>query len=506
MNKEQILCFLLQLTVVMSATIATNGILTDITPMSTMLETSTTMLPDTTTTTTSTTTGSSTTKWQCIYNGKIYKNGDTFSIKGVCETYCWCTDSHLICTMCPSTTTEPPSTTTTPLDISTTTVPGKCLYNGQIYNDGDFIITNNSCHSDCWCIDSELLCTPCPPSTSTPETSGTILPDTTTTTTSTTTGSSTTIRQCIYNGQIYENGDEFITEGVCQNYCWCIDSQLICTMCPSTTTETTISNTEPSTTTTTTAPPSSTILTIIPTITIPGKCYYNGKIYSEGDLVVADNYCQSFCWCTDSQLICTLCPPSTPKSTISSTDLSTTTTTTEPPSTTTTSPGLSSTTVPGKCYYNGKIYNDGDLFIANNSCQSYCWCIDSRLLCSLCPPSTSKSTLRSTEPSTTTSTTESTLRSTEPSTTRTTTESTLSSTERSTTTTTTAPPSSTTISPDLSTTTDTETKRRIKTVLPPLSTKTKKFRTDLFNTITKKPHFTTRGSQESGSITPKDKA
>ncbi|KAK3590623.1 hypothetical protein CHS0354_013887 [Potamilus streckersoni] len=431
-------CSLAQLTIVMPATTSIIDRVTDTTTKSTATTTISVISSDFTTTTATSATSSTISSdrtlptRQCIYNGQVYNDGETIIANDYCQSICWCMDSQMICTTCPPQTSTSTTSSTISPDTSATPTAGQCAYNGQLYNDGDTFVINDYCQHYCWCRDSHMICTMCPPQTS---------------------------GQCLYNGQVYNEGDIYNSIDDC-NTCSCGWFGTTCTQlfCPNTQASTTpfsfISTSATSATSSTLLPDttlpttSTTSSTISPDISpTPRQCIYNGQVYNDGDSFIANNYCQSYCWCMGSQMICTICPTRTSTSTTSSTILSDTSTT--PTSTTSSTISPDTSTTPGQCVYNGQVYNDGDNFRANDYCQSYCWCMGSQMLCTMCPTQTSTPTI------------------------------------------------STTLTPYLSRSTDT--KKRRRTTLPAFNTKTKKFHADVFATITKKPHFTNHDSRELGS-------
>ncbi|XP_052094747.1 kielin/chordin-like protein [Mytilus californianus] len=304
---------------------------------------------------------------RCSYHGKIYTVGDTFMSVDGCNI-CICTEKQVeICTKmyCAPSTLKPQETTKAP----------KCTYNGKIYSYLAKFNSSDGCNT-CTCTANEqVACTEraCLPLTTKVETP--LLVSTTPQTSSSITKISTTpVPTCAYNGRIYNTGDQFKADDGC-NSCTCGGNErIICTLmaCPPKTTKM-LTSLESST-------PASTTMHV-ETTTIH-KCSYNGRVYDYGMSFKDDDGC-NICICGKDEIICSLmkCPTSTTK-------IPTTV-----PVKTTLSPSnapMIQVTPPKKCNYNGRDYDVGVSFKADDGCNT-CSCTEKGVIgCTLmlCQPTT----------------------------------------------------------------------------------------------------------------------
>lgn len=91
---------------------------------------------------------SSTTK-SCVYKGETYKSGEGF--KDDCNS-CSCIDGEVACTLIAC------GEYDLPVDISGDEPTQQCLYEGQLFNDGEGFESSDGCNS-CSCEDGQVSCT-----------------------------------------------------------------------------------------------------------------------------------------------------------------------------------------------------------------------------------------------------------------------------------------------------------------------------------------------------------
>ncbi|VDI01805.1 Hypothetical predicted protein [Mytilus galloprovincialis] len=333
---------------------------------------------------------------RCSYHGRIYTVGDSFMSVDGCNR-CICTEKQVeICTKmyCAPSTLAPLETTKAPT----------CNYNGKIYAYLAQFNSSDGCNT-CTCTANEqFACTQMaclPPTTLRPTTAVETTPVSTTTQTSSivTAASTTPLPTCAYNGRTYNAGDQFKADDGC-NRCTCGgNTRIICTLmaCPPKTTkmQTSLGSSTPVKTTmnpgtknavsslpttlsletTQTTSPAQTTMNV-ETTTIH-KCNYNGRVYDYGMSFKDDDGC-NICICGKNEIICSLmiCPKSTTvpvKSTLS-------------PS----SSSMIRVTTPKQCNSNGRDYDVGVSFKADDGCNT-CSCTEMGVVvCTLmlCPPTT----------------------------------------------------------------------------------------------------------------------
>lgn len=338
---------------------------------------------------------------RCYYYGRVYVVGETFDSVDGCNR-CLCKEDRVeVCSKkyCAPPTLTPPETTKattqtnaptteqittkatdapttqsssapttsvvstealTTVTVGPTTKIPTCNYNGRVYNVGESFKADDGCNT-CQCrSNNAIMCTKkaCPPTTALPSTAAqttkpTIVAAARSTAapqTSTPAVEQTTKYQCIYNGRKYNFGSSFTAIDGC-NVCICGQTQVLCSLraCVTTPKATTLKPTAAPT-----------------TIKAVAKCTYNGNEYNEGDSFMAIDGCNN-CRCTsDGSVGCTkMACPSTPQPTPSNPN------TLRP----TPAPALNNSPA-SKCNYNGKQYDIGARFTADDGCNT-CTCTGS---------------------------------------------------------------------------------------------------------------------------------
>ncbi|XP_076094631.1 kielin/chordin-like protein [Mytilus galloprovincialis] len=332
---------------------------------------------------------------RCSYHGRIYTVGDSFMSVDGCNR-CICTEKQVeICTKmyCAPSTLAPLETTKAPT----------CNYNGKIYAYLAQFNSSDGCNT-CTCTANEqFACTQMaclPPTTLRPTTAVETTPVSTTTQTSSivTPVSTTPLSTCTYNGRIYNAGDQFKADDGC-NRCTCGgNTRIICTLmaCPPKTTKMQTSLESSTPVKTTVVPVTKNAVSSLPT-TLPSvtsqttmnietttvhKCNYNGRVYDYGMSFKDDDGC-NICICGKNEIICSLmiCPKSTTKIPTTVQVKSTLSPSNAP---------LIQVTTPKKCNSNGRDYDVGVSFKADDGCNT-CSCTEMGVVvCTLmlCPPTT----------------------------------------------------------------------------------------------------------------------
>ncbi|XP_052827938.1 kielin/chordin-like protein [Octopus bimaculoides] len=289
------------------------------------------------TTTPETTTQKNVTSEKCHYNGEIYILGQTFMAKDQCNQ-CGCMIKGKVeCTLKKCTPITTPETT-----IQTDDTSVECRYQQKVYMFGDIFIAVDKCNK-CSCKSKgKVECTKkkCPPST-TPETTPKKIE---------------IYFKCYYNGEIHLFGDVFIAVDDC-NKCSCKSKGKVeCTKKK--------------------CPPSTTPETTLKKIEIYFKCYYNGDVHVFGDVFIAVDKCNKCSCKSKGKVECTKkkCPPSTTPETTSKKD-----------------------DTSSKCYYHAEIHLFGDIFLAVDKCNKCSCKSKGKVECTKkkCPPSTTPETTTS---------------------------------------------------------------------------------------------------------------